>query len=619
MLASKNFLPYFITQALGALNSNIFKNVLVLLFTYKAAHLSTTLSAGEIANLAAGLFILPFVLFSGLGGHIADNSDKAKLMRHLKLTELVIMLIGSIALWYDHFASLMACVFLMGSQSAFFGPVKYSILPATLPKHDLMKANAWVETSTFLMILLGTILAGLLASQQSLLLIIPTILGFSLMGLISSACIPSCPSMHAKTWHHSILWTSYTTAFRAATQKKSVWLSILGISWFWLIGALVLAQLPTLAKDHLHLNEMGLTWLLALFSIGIGAGSILCEKLAHERIEIGLVPLGALGISTFLYLTFQALPIHANPTNLQISLWANPQALETGIMLALTGFSGGLYIVPLYAYIQTRAPQNHIASVIAANNILNALFMVVSALLGFIVATLSLPTPWLILFASAFNILVALYTYSLSPEFLWRFVVWVLVHTLYRFKVKGSHNIPTKGAAILVCNHIGYSDAVILFASSRRPLRFVMDYTIFNNKLLGWFFKTAQAIPIAPKHENQTIYEQAFIEIDNTLRRGELLVIFPEGRLTPNGEVGPFKNGLLKVLEKTPVPVIPMALGGLWGSIFSRKHNKLLTRIAKGVLHIGRTIDLVVGEPIPAEQVTLQGLREQVIQLRTKP
>lgn len=619
LIRSRKFLPYFITQALGALNDNVFKNVVVLLFTYNIANLNTTLSTGEVANLAAGLFILPFALFSGLGGYIADNSDKAKLIKHLKLTELLIMLLASSALWFDHFPTLLGCVFLMGTQSAFFGPVKYSIMPAALPKRRLMKANAWVEMSTFLMILLGTIFAGILASKQSLLLIIPTIIVFSLIGLISSLFVPSCPPTHKKKWHYSILWSSYATAFFAATQKKAVWLSILGISWFWFIGALVLAQLPSLAKNYLALNELGLTWLLALFSIGIGSGSIVCEKLAKERIEIGLVPLGAIGISTFLYLTFAALPTQANPLQPITSLWANPEAINTGIMLTLTGFAGGLYIVPLYAYIQTRAPKNHIASVIAANNILNAALMVVSALLGFISAKLGFPTPWLILFAALFNVVVAIYTYTLSPEFLWRFIVWVLVHTIYRFRIKNKHHLPAKGPAILVCNHIGYSDAAILFSSSRRPLRFVMDHNIFNNKLLGWFFRTAQAIPIAPKHENETLYENAFIEIEKTLNRGEVLVIFPEGKLTKDGEIGSFKNGLLKVLEKTPVPVVPMALGGLWGSVFSRKHSNPLIKVYKGLFFIGRKIDLVIGQPIAAEHVDMEKLRQVVNDLRTRP
>lgn len=618
-LFTRQFTPYFVTQALGALNDNIFKNTLVLLLTYQALRFDTELGPGSVASLAAGLFILPFALFSGAGGHFADHTDKAKLIRILKSTELFIMVLASIGLWLSSFNLLMLCVFLMGTQSAFFGPVKHSILPAALEKALLMKANAWVEMATFLMILLGTILAGVLAATDSTSLIILSILGLSLAGLISSRSVPACPPLTTAKWQWPILWQSNTTAFKAAREVKSVWLSVLGISWFWFIGALVLAQLPDLAKNYLLLDESGLTWLLALFSVGVGLGSLVCEKLSGDEVEIGLVPLGALGLTIGLYQVFSALPIEPAQTLIYMNFWSNPSAIATGLWLAISGLFGGLYIVPLYALIQTRAPAERMASVVAANNIMNAAFMVISAILGLVCAQVGLSTPWLILFAALFNAVVATYTYTLVPEFLWRFVVWILVHTVYRFKVRGGHHIPKEGACIAVCNHIGFSDAVILGAACRRPLRFIMDHRIFKNPLLGWFFRTAKAIPIAPKQEDPELFEQSFVLIKQALDDGEIVCIFPEGKLTPDGQVGPFKPGLLRILEQSPVPVVPMALSGLWGSLFTRRNKGWLSRIIRREQAFGRPVDLHMGMPIPASEVNMESLRDTVLALRTRP
>lgn len=618
-LFSRQFTPYFITQALGALNDNIFKNTLVLLLTYQATQFDTDLGPGSVASLAAGLFILPFALFSGTGGHFADHVDKAKLIRILKVTELLIMAVASAGLWFSNFTILMICVFLMGSQSAFFGPVKYSILPASLHQTLLMKANAWVEMATFLMILLGTILAGILASTGSTSLIIGSILGLSIIGVISSRAVPDCPPLTQAKWEWPIMWQSNWTAFKAAREVKSVWLSVLGISWFWFIGALVLAQLPDLAKNYLALSESGLTWLLALFSIGVGLGSLVCEKLSGEEVEIGLVPLGALGLTLGLYQVFAALPLAPSGNMVFIDFWNNAAAIESGLWLAASGLFGGLYIVPLYALIQTRAPAERMASVVAANNIMNSAFMVLSAVLGLVCAQAGLSTPWLILFAAPFNAVVAAYTYTLVPEFLWRFIVWVLVHTAYRFKVKGLQHIPKDGACIVVCNHIGFSDAVILGAACRRPLRFIMDHRIFKNPVLGWFFRTAKAIPIAPKHEDPQLFEQSFALIKKALDEGEIVCIFPEGKLTPDGQIGPFKPGLLRILEESPVPVIPMALGGLWGSLFTRRNKGWLARIIRREQAVGRPIELAVGSPVAARDLDLDLLRKTVENLRTRP
>lgn len=612
LLTKRTFFPYFTAQALGAFNDNLFKQLLVLLFTYQASRFDTTLSLSTVTNLASGLFIAPFALFSGLGGHLADHFNKARVIQWLKVTELLIMLLAAYGLAQADFWLLMACVFLMGAQSAFFGPVKYAYIPATLAADQIMAGNALIESVTFIMILLGTLTAGVLVSSQqsvTLLAMVPVVI--ALFGLLTTFWIPGSPVSSHAPFALNTLWRSNAVGFKQARALRSVWLSILGISWFWFIGAMVLAQLPDLAQRHLLLDSTGLTWLMALFSVGVGLGSLLSEKLSGKKVEIGLVPLGSIGLSVFLLLAWRHLPnqIHTGDA---LPFWANPPAWQFGIHLALAGVFGGFYTVPLYALIQTRAHRDHVAGVIGINNVLNAAFMVVAAMLGLLCHALGFETPALILFAGLFNVVVAVYIYSLVPEFLWRFIVWALVHTVYRFRVTGSQHIPTEGPCIVVCNHIGFSDAVVLAAAIRRPLRFIMYYKIFQMRALGWFFRTAKAIPIAGRHEDPAVFEEAFKRVQSALNEGEVVCIFPEGKLTSDGEVGEFKPGLLKILETNPVPVIPMALGGLWGSVFTRK-KRLKEQ------EWGRPIDLQIGQAIAPEQVNMDDLRSRVVALRTRP
>jgi MFS family permease len=480
LLTNKRFAPFFVAQALGAFNNNLFKNLLVLLLTYKVTDYESGLSPVEVANLAAGLFVAPFALFSGLGGHLADHYSKAALIKGLKGLELIIMIIASIGLMTHNVYLLFACVFLIGAQAAFFGPVKYAYMPAVLAEQELMEGNALVETATFVMILLGTLGAGLLMvwfDQAHPLAI--ALCAVSALGLLASLRIPECPVLTHSPIHWHTLFSSNKVAFAHARENKAIWLSVLGISWFWFLGALVLAQLPELAKNTLILDESGLTWLLALFSLGVGAGSMLSERWSGSKVEIGLVPLGSIGLTIFLVLAFFQLPQNtgALPDVPQTAtpFLDNPAALGFGIYLALTGVFGGLYIVPLYALIQNRANPAHVASVVSANNVMNAVFMVGSAFVGLGFGMLGIANTWLILCAALTNLLVAIYIYGLLPEFLWRFVVWLLVHTVYRFKVQGKTHIPETGPCIVVCNHVGYSDAVVLAAAIRRPLRFIMQ------------------------------------------------------------------------------------------------------------------------------------------------
>lgn len=606
LLTEKRFGNFFMAQLIGAFNDNAFKNFCVLLITYQAA-LWTTLSPGLVTNLAAGLFILPFVLFSATAGQLADRYDKAVVIQIVKAAEIAIMLTAMLAFYLHSLPVLMFVIFLLGSHSAWMGPAKYSILPRVLSDSELTGGNGLVEMGTFLAILGGTIVAGVLAAKgMSGISVCVMLTVLSIVGFFFSLGIPRTGSAAPDLKVDYSLFRPTVQVLRDGRETKAVWLSLLGISWFWFFGALILSQLPALGKDTLQGAESTVTWLLAVFSVGVALGSIMCEKLSGPRVEIGLVPFGSIGLSLFAADLYFASCAYVAGSGLPVRVLAD---------LFLVGVFGGLYIVPLYALIQSRADRAKQSRIIAANNVLNAAFMVASAGVAAGLLAAGVSVPGLILAGAILNVLVAAYIYTLVPEFLWRFIAWMAVRTLYRVRATNIEQVPLDGAALLVSNHVSFADAVVLTAAIPRPVRFVMDHAIFQVPVLSWLFRSAKAIPIASRHTHPEIYAACFAEVDKALAEGELVLIFPEGRLSPDGEIGEFKAGYLKILEARAVPLIPMAVDGLWNSIFSRKPG---ARTVAGLLkEFWRPVSVTVGQTEagdvpPAPEV----MRERVLQLQ---
>ena len=575
LLAERRFGPFFLTQLLGAFNDNVYKNSLVILVAYHAASYSS-LDPNVLTNAAAGIFILPFLLFSASAGQIADKFEKSAIIRVIKAIEIAIMVIGGAGLLLHNLPLLFLALFMLGLHSTFFGPVKYAILPQALSSAELIGGNGLVETGTFVAILAGTLIAGVLvALDNGIGWVSAMILIVSVLGFLASLAIPKAPAAAASLMFDWNPLRETWSNLKFAKENRTVFLSLLGISWFWFYGAMFLSQFPNYSKAVLGGNEHVVTLLLALFSVGVAAGSLLCERLSGHKVEIGLVPFGSIGLSVFAVDLFFATP--GSIAHAGVGAWqflAQPGAWRVALDLFLIGMFGGFYIVPLYALIQTRCPPSHRSRVIAANNILNALFMVVAAGLAVAALKAGMTIPQLLLLTGVLNAAVALYIYALVPEFLLRFVDWMLVHSIYRLKTSGVENIPEEGPALLVCNHQSLADALVITAACRRPIRFVMYYAIFSVPGLRFIFRSMKAIPIAGAKEAPAVLEQAYDEIAAALADGQLVCIFPEGQLTPDGEIGPFRPGMVRILERTPVPVIPMALSGLWRSIFSRNRDK---------------------------------------------
>ncbi|WP_439887986.1 MFS transporter [Pseudomonas sp. MBLB4123] len=613
LLGKRRFLPFFLTQLLGAFNDNIFKQSLILAILYK---LSSGADKSLLVNLCALLFILPFFLFSALGGQFGEKFAKDSLIRAIKFAEILIMLAGAAGVLLDSLPLMLAVLFCMGTQSALFGPVKYSILPQHLREQELVGGNALVEMGTFLAILAGTIGAGIImASSAYAQIVAGSVVVVAVLGYLASRAIPRA---HAALPELALDWNILRQSWRIMRlglkeQPVSVSRSLLGNSWFWFLGAIYLTQIPAYAKDWLHGDESVVTLILTVFSLGIGLGSMLCERMSGHKVEIGLVPFGSIGLTLFgvlLWWHSDGFVQGAMPHD-WLTLLGHGQAWWVlGAILGI-GLFGGFYIVPLYALIQSRTVEQERARVIAANNILNALFMVVSAIASILflsVAELSIPQ--LFLAISLMNVAVNSYIFKIVPEFSMRFLIWLLGHSMYRVEHRGLEAIPEDGAAVLVCNHVSFVDALLIGGAVRRPVRFVMYYKIYNLPLLNFIFRTAGTVPIAGRTEDLLVYDAAFKKIAEYLRNGELVCIFPEGKLTGDGEINEFKGGIERILAENPVPVIPMALKGLWGSFFSRDPDKGVFR------RLWSRIQLVAGAPLGPECADRQRLQAQVAELR---
>jgi len=615
LLRQRRFAPFFVTLFLGALNDNVFRNGLVILITIQGV-LVAGMNHSQLANVAGALFILPFFLFSATAGQLADKFEKSLLMRRIKLLEIGLMMIAAVAFVTKNYTLLLFVLFLMGCQSTLFGPVKYAYLPQHLITEELIGGNALVETGTYVAIILGLIIGGLAVAidplDQSFLA--ACLIALAVAGYIASRQVPKTSAVDPEL---KINWNAWAETWRIvgfAREERSVFLSILGISWFWFFGSAMTLQIPAYTLEILNGNAATITTaILVAFAIGIGIGSLLCERMSGRRIELGLVPFGSIGLSLFSVDLYFAQPVmHAESITSIAEFLARPGSWRILFDLCMLGAFGGIYSVPLYALIQKRSNRRHLSRIIAANNIINAIFMVSASLLAIVLFNLGFSIPEFFLVLAALNVAVAIYIYSLLPEFILRFLAWILINIFYRIRATGLNNLPEKGPAIVVCNHVSYMDPILLAGIVRRPMRFVMYYRIFQIPLLRFFFSHMKAIPIAGAMENEMLMNEAFDRVDEELEAGNIVCIFPEGAITRDGEIQRFRPGIEKIIARRPVPVVPIALGCLWGSWFSRRGGGI--RKIPGRLFT--KVPITVGEPVLPRDVTAAGLELLVRTLR---
>ncbi len=616
LLRQRRFAPFFTVQCLNAFNDNVFRQGIIgLLFWLRVPESER----GLYTQLAPAIFILPYFLFSATAGQIAEKMEKAKLIRLAMLLGVLIMVIAALGFVTHHLPLLLIALFATGVHSTLFGPVKYSILPAVLHPRELTGGNGLVEMGTSISILVGMIVGGLIFSiggAYSPWLAAAAVLAIATAAWIAAKLIPvvgaSAPDLR-------INWNPVTETvgvMKLARKQLAVRNAVLGVSWFWFVGTVFAAELPDYAPLNLGGGNTLYVFVLALFSIGTGLGAVLCEKLSARTVEIGLVPLGAFGISVFLFDLYFARSGAAPVSGLDIIGFMHQSgSWRIAIDLVGIGLFTGFFVVPLFALIQSRTPKDELSRVIGALNIQNSGFVVAASLICLALRSYAHWTiPQIFLALAVANTLVAIWIFTIVPEFLMRFLSWVLVRTLYRLRARGIDHIPDEGAALIVCNHVSFMDALILSASIPRPVRFVMYYKIFNIPVLRWIFRISKAIPIAGARENPELMQRAFAEIDAALAEGELVGIFPEGALTKDGEIAPFKSGVEKILEQRPVPVIPMALRGMWSSMWSRRDSRL--HRARLPRRFRAHVDVVADAPIDGHGVTSEVLEAKVRELR---
>ena len=575
LLIDKRYWPTYWTQFFGAFNDNVYKNALVMLITYKSYTLGS-LTPEMMVSLCGGIFILPFFLFSATAGQVCDKYPKNKLMFYIKVWEILVMIIGALGFYFENIETLLSALFLMGLQSTFFGPIKYSILPELVTDDELVQGNAYVGMGTFVAILLGTILGGVLISipETGKIYTSIAVIIFAMIGTLFSRGIlklnSNAPDLKVKFGILKPTWE----IMKITRETKSIFLSVLGISWFWFLGAALLSMFPVYVKNVIGGNEHVVVFFLALFSIGVAVGNIICERLSQDGLELGLVPLGSFGMSLFILdLYFVGAPVSSGNMISVGDFISNSSNWR--IIIDLIGLSifSGFFTVPLYTFIQQYSPDAVRSRVIAGLNIINALFMVFSAVIlaGFYAFQFSIPQIFGIL--AGMNLIIAIYIYKQIPEFLLRFFCVFMLKLIYRVKVTGHENIPMEGGCILTCNHVSFADWLVVYGAIKRPVRFVMYYKFMKIPIINILFRDAGIIPIAGFKEDKEILDKAMDEIESALNNGDILCIFPEGGITYTGELEAFRTGIEMMLEKSPVPVIPMTLKGLWGSYLSRKYN----------------------------------------------
>jgi 1-acyl-sn-glycerol-3-phosphate acyltransferase len=610
LLRDRRFAPLFWTQFFGAFNDNFLKNAIVLLITFRSGEIFG-FSPSEMVVVSGGIFILPFFLFSAIAGQVADKYEKAKVIRVIKVCEIGIMALAAAGFLTAHFPLLLTALFLMGVHSAFFGPIKYSILPQQMDETELVGANALIEAGTFLAILLGTIGGGVLVSLANGPLVVSALLiAFAGIGYFKSRGVPAASAADNSITIGWNVWRPTVEILRVTRSNHAVYLSILGASWFWFFGASMLSLFPTYAKETLHANESVVTLLLACFSMGIGLGSLLCEKLSKGRIELGLVPFGSIGISVFtLDLFFRGSSVAlGDPDGALVGaldMLTHVSSARVLVDLVFIAVFSGFFIVPLYANIQERSAPAVRSRVIAGNNILNSIFMVASAIMLFTLLKMGVAVPTLFLILSALNALVSIYIYTLLPEFLFRFLSWILSNIMYKLTVNNAAHVPKTGAAIIAANHVSFVDWMILSAAVLRPMSFVMHESYLGGPILRLLMKRARVIPIASAKEKPEVLESAMNTIAERLSAGELICIFPEGTITKTGELSTFKPGIERIVARTPVPVIPAALSGMWGSFFSRKYGRAMSGVPR---RIHFPVSVTFSEPIAAKDVSASDL-----------
>jgi acyl-[acyl-carrier-protein]-phospholipid O-acyltransferase/long-chain-fatty-acid--[acyl-carrier-protein] ligase len=562
--STKGFWALIATQFQGAFSDNVLKNLVVFMMLGAGLSLAEKHRIGELVN---ALFSLPFILFSMAGGFLADRYSKRTIMIGVKVFEVFIMLLALAGLIWQQLPLLLACVFLMGTHSAFFGPSKYSALPELLPEKKLSWGNGILELGTFMAIIFGTVTAAIFAQRfhgqhgwSGTILV-----GLAVVGLLTSFGVTRIPASDPNKKFKVNFLGDFFNSLKIARGDRPLALAIVGNTYFLFLGTLLQLNLFFYGSDVLGVSATEIGLLNVALAIGIGLGSVTAGYLSGGKIEYGLVPIGAVGMAVSCSL-------------LLLSSVKLPHALG---LLGLLGFFGGFFIVPISALLQHRPDKTRKGELLAAANLLSFVgAFLASGVHYLLTGFLHLGPRGIFLVGGLFTIVGAIYALWLLPDALLRLIMWIATHTIYRIKVLGRDNIPEKGGALFVCNHLSLADATLLQAAVDRPIRFIMLKAMYDKPFIGWWAKTTGAIPISSELRPREMIKSLQTASD-AIKNGEVVCIFAEGQITRIGQMMPFRRGFERIMKDVDAPIIPVGLDGVWGSIFSFEGQKFLWKMPR--------------------------------------
>jgi acyl-[acyl-carrier-protein]-phospholipid O-acyltransferase/long-chain-fatty-acid--[acyl-carrier-protein] ligase len=577
LLKERKFLPLFATQFLGAFNDNVLKSALSFTVIYKSLSISW-INPGMMVNLALGLFVLPFVIFGGIAGQVADKYEKSSIVRVIKIFEIFIIFLASIGFYHTNLILLLFCLFLMGVHSTFFGPIKYSIIPEHLEKDELLSANAFIEAGTFLSILCGSLVGG--ACFMSHIYLLSAIMFISAFaGVVSSFYIPKSTVFNSDLKINTNIIQENIIILKYSLSKKQIFLSILGISWFWFISSTFSSMIPVFAKDILGANESVANLFFIIFSIGVGVGSLSCNRIYKNEITSKYVFLASIGISIFgidLYFASNFNPHPAELINLTkfFSSWQNLRIIIDTFMLSVIG---GIYVVPLFAIMQTFSSPLYRSRVIAAHNIVSSAFMVGSALIVMVLIMLGFNVAHVFLIISILNMVVAIYSFKLIPDakiipdVLLKGIFKFAFNKLYRVEIRGIENYHKAGKrSVIIANHISYLDPALLSVFLPDNLIFAINTDVAQQWWVKPFLKVVKTYPIDPTNA------MAAKTLISEVKKDQKIAIFPEGRLSVTGSLMKVYEGPGMIADKAGATILPIRIDGPQFTSFSklRKFSK---------------------------------------------
>ncbi len=596
ILKNGGFHAFLWTQFFGAFNDNVYKLVVSMRAVDVAA---SSESSSLYLSLATAVFVIPFLLFSGYSGHLADVVSKRKVLIAVKVFEIFVMGLGLVVFFSTRIELMLVVLFLMALHSTIFSPAKYGIVPEMLPDKDLSRANGLLEMSTFVAIVLGTSIGTFLyaAWKEEAWKMGVVMLAVSLVGFLVSFKITRVPASGANAPFQFNPFAEVWIGTRHLLKDKPLWLTVMGISYFWFLGALFQMDLLLFGKEVLKVNDLHVGLMVTCLAVGIGVGSMLAGRLSGNKVELGLVPLGAIFMSVFC-------------TTLYFSRSSYTMSV---ISLAALGLASGLFIVPLNAYLQQRSENHEKGRIIATNNFYNTIgLLLASGILWMAHDKLRVTPDKLLLIFGVVTLIASAYVVNTVPEFMLRFILWMATHTLFKIRIVGQENVPFRGPALLVANHMSHIDGFLINACIQRFIRFMVWKPFYEMKALNWFFRLGKAIPVGTSGPRDVI--ASIRAARKEIEAGHMVCIFAEGAISRTGNLLPFKRGLEKIVDGLDVPVIPVHLDRLWGSIFSFERGKFLWKWPKRIPY---PVTVSFGKPMPATSEAHE-VRQAIVELASE-